>query len=800
VTPDPAESWGRLQALFAEVRGREPEERATLLDHACADDPALRAEVDRLLAAHDQAEREFTPPNLAAAIGRTEASAGAHRIGSRIGPFRLERLIAEGGMGSVYEARQDNPERTVALKVIRSGLATPRALRRFEHEANILARLQHAGIAQIFEAGTFLSDRGEQPYFAMELIRGKPLDRYAEAHGADTRRRVELLARVCDAVHHAHQKGVIHRDLKPANILVDASDQPKILDFGVARATESDVQAASVRTLTGELLGTVLYMSPEQLAGDPDDLDLRCDIYALGVVGFQLLSGRLPLDVRRKSLVEAARVIRDEPPTTLGSISRALRGDLDTILAKALEKEQDRRFQSAAELAADLRRYLADEPILARPPSAAYQLRKFVRRNKALVAGLVAVFITLALGTGGTTWKALAERDQRERAEQEVAKARAINDVLQSILLAPDPFTGKGPDVTVREAMDLVAARIESELADQPEVEAAVRMTLGGSYRHLGLLAEAEPHIVRALEIHQNLFGPDHDQTTRSLTLLAHLWINQGRLDRAEQAHRQVLASLRRTRGDHDRDTYAVMTNLALVLRNQDKLDEAASLLVDALAGQQRRIGPDHHETLHTRTVLARLRARQGRTDEAMASITDIVAARSRLHGSDHPATVVAIESHAIILRDSGRMAEAEARARQAFEQARRVLGEGHQTTMRIRDELVGILLSLGRLEDADEQARAAMDLAQRRLDPDHPRRLAAASTLADVLLARQRLDEAEPLYLDVWERRRRLLGIDHGSTRAVAAGLADLHDAGNRPDDAARWRARAEDGRGADR
>ncbi|MCA9295790.1 MAG: serine/threonine protein kinase, partial [Phycisphaerales bacterium] len=342
-----------------------------------------------------------------------------------------------GGMGSVFEAEQDSPRRTVALKVIRAGVISPQLMQRFQYEAEVLGRLQHPGIAQIYEAGVFRAedqpDHEPQPYFAMELIDGLPITEYCEKNHLSTGERLELLAKVCDAVQHAHQRGVIHRDLKPGNILVTAEaateasatgsrsemshgGQPKVLDFGVARATDSDIQTTTLRTNIGQLIGTVPYMSPEQASGDPGEIDTRSDVYALGVLAYEVLAGRLPYDIRQKMIHESLRVIREDAPAPLSSINRVFRGDVETIVTTALTKEKERRYQSASALASDIRRYLGDEPISARPPSAMYQLRKFAQRNRAVVAGIITTVLALVIGLVGTIWYAVGESEQRARA------------------------------------------------------------------------------------------------------------------------------------------------------------------------------------------------------------------------------------------------------------------------------------------------------------------------------------------------------------------------------------------------
>jgi len=334
---------------------------------------------------------------------------------SVIGRYRIIGLIGEGGMGSVYEAEQDTPRRTVALKIIRPAVANPEVLRRFEQESQALGRLQRPGIAQIYEAGTVDTGFGPQPYFAMEFVGGHSPREYSEAHKLTTRDRLEMVAKICDGVHHAHQRGLIHRDLKPGNILVDDTGQPKILDFGVARVTDSDARA-TLQTDVGQLVGTLAYMSPEQGQADPLDIDIRTDVYALGVILYELLPGQLPYPISKK-IHETIQTIREQDPMRLGAVNRSYRGDIETVVAKALEKDRARRYTSAAELAADIRRHLNDEPILARRPSASYQLQKFVRRNTALVAGAAAVFLVLVVGVITTSWMAAVAQEAQRDAE-----------------------------------------------------------------------------------------------------------------------------------------------------------------------------------------------------------------------------------------------------------------------------------------------------------------------------------------------------------------------------------------------
>ncbi len=448
------------------------------------------------------------PPT--APLSSSKAGVGTSGTATRIGKYVVQRVLGEGGMGMVYLAEQESPRRLVALKVIRPGYLSEKLLRRFEFESQLLGRLQHPGIAQVYEAGMVDDEQGRPlPYFAMEYIKGVSLTEFVRVRRLGTRERLALLARVCDAVSHAHQKGVIHRDLKPGNILVDESGQPKILDFGVARATDGDVKASTMQTDVGQLIGTVPYMSPEQVSGDPAELDTRSDVYALGVIAYELLAGRLPYDLQKKMIHEAVRVIREEEPTRLSSINKTLRGDVETIVAKALEKNKGRRYATADSLAGDIRNYLADQPISARPASGWYQFQKFASRNRAVVIGsgvAIGLLVAGVIGTSIGLRRAIAAETVAKAAEavakDEAAASERVTQFVVGSIQNASPQR-RGPSATVAETLLASVGEIDSQFAAEPRVRERLHGAFADVYRGLNMYSESIVQLRKSLELAQ---------------------------------------------------------------------------------------------------------------------------------------------------------------------------------------------------------------------------------------------------------------------------------------------------------
>ncbi|MHC4428238.1 MAG: serine/threonine protein kinase, partial [Planctomycetota bacterium] len=684
----------RLQDVFAEVIERPPPERSVRLEELCGDDDDLKARVRSMLDAHGKLGRFLAEPQTGSLI----AESGPGRT---IGHYAIRGEIGAGGMGTVYEAVQEHPHRTVALKVLRRGMASPSMIRRFRHEAEILGRLRHPNIAQVYEAGTVDEGEGDQPWFAMELLRGEPLLAHAGSKKLGTRERLDLFVKVCDAVQYAHQKGIIHRDLKPDNVLVDEHGEPKILDFGVARLTDSDIQVTTLQTDVGQLVGTVSYMSPEQATGDPGELDTRSDVYALGVMLYELLSGRLPYDLSGKSIPQALRVIGEEDPTRLSSVSRVFRGDLDTIAAKTLEKEKVRRYQTAAELAADIRHYLKDEPIVARPASTFYQLKKFTRRNRVLVGGVAATFVALVLGLITTLWQAVEAR-------AEAARALTVKTFLSDTLAATD-FAAAGHRLTIGHVLDNAAAEVGETFAGEPVMEAEVRHLLGLSYASMSELPKSIEQLRLAVEIRRRELGADHLDTLESRYQLAEKLRMNFQWGEAETDLRPVVTARRRTLGDTHADTLQAIHLLADTLNPLYKHDECERLAQEAIEGFTALYGPDSEQAILARKELAELRNEQNRKWKAAEIMRDNLVRAKRSLGDDHWITLELTRQLGVFLAFRDEWGEAEHLLKSSLEARRRLFGEDDDTALFWAETCGQLLVRAGQVEEGLELQRTAL-------------------------------------------------------------------------------------------
>jgi serine/threonine protein kinase len=622
--------------VFGEARERlSPAERAAYLDDACGPDAALRARVEALLRADQDAGRFLRGDTSTPSPDSHEATLLIEESGTTIGPYKLLQQIGEGGMGVVYMAEQEKPvRRRVALKIIKPGMDSRQVIARFEAERQALALMDHHNIARVFDAGTTESAR---PYFVMELVHGVPITKYCDDNHLTPRERLELFVPVCQAVQHAHQKGIIHRDLKPSNVLValyDGKPVPKVIDFGVAKATGQQLSEQSVHTGFGAVVGTLEYMSPEQAGFNQFDVDTRSDIYSLGVLLYELLTGSPPFSrtaIEEVGVLELLRMIREqEPPkpsTKLSTVeglpalaanrgiepkrlTALVRGELDWIVMKCLEKDRTRRYETANDLARDLLRYLADEPVLAGPPHTSYRLRKFLRRNRGSVAAAALVLLTLLAGTVGTSWGLVQARQQRQqaveqkdRAEQEAAIAQAVSALLQmdpwdpenngNRLLMGGGDAERNRTINLGELLDRAAKAIEGKFAGQPETEADIRLTLGKGYRLQGRYAEAQRHLERSVQLHSALLEAENLHTLTSKNNLAMLYGEQEKYEQAEPLYREVLIAYTHKRGADHPNTLNAKDRLAQLYLNQGKYDRAEPLFRELADSYKWRTGAD---------------------------------------------------------------------------------------------------------------------------------------------------------------------------------------------------------------
>lgn len=726
--------------------------------------------------------------------------------GTMVGRYRIEGLLGEGGMGTVYAARQAQPDRAVALKLIRPGMTSARLMRRFELEAEVLGRLQHPGIAAIYEAGTFVGPAGPQPFFAMEFVEGRDLRTHALQRRLVIRERVELMIKVAEAVQHAHEKGVIHRDLKPGNILVTADGQPKILDFGVARLQESGTNSHTLATEAGGLVGTIPYMSPEQIGGRSADLDTRSDVYTLGVILHELLAHALPIDLGGMTLGEIVSKVQVQAPVRLGTIDQALRGDLETIVGKALEKEPARRYATAAEFAADLGRYLRDEPILARAPSRIYLARKFAKRNRALVGGSALAVVALIAGTASATYGLLAARRERDAAVEARAKeteqrqvAEAINEFLNKDLLgAVEPASsdkaGRGRDVLMRDVLDEASKRIDEagkpggRFANLPLVESTIRTQLVQTYFMLGEFEPSVRHAERVLAIREATLPADDPLRYEAHNNLGVLLEKLDRLDEAEAHHRLSYEGFRRVRGADHPDTISAASNMGSIIHTRGRLTEAEPYYREAYDASVRHFGADHVETLISLTNLAGAMSDMGRYAECEPMLQRAMEGFRKINGEDDPATLWAMNRLATVREALGKLDEAGALYKAALESRRRVLGPEHDGTLTSLTNYGTFLTVSGKLDEALAVQREAYAGRVKTLGPDNRATLVALNNVGSVLERLKQFDEAERVQRECLERRIAALGKDHPDTMASLNNMGSLYRAMQRWADAEPW------------
>ena len=821
----------RASEIFFSVRALGLADRDDAITKTCAGDVKLRELVMLLLRGADAPMPiEGLADDIRAAADRAadgEHSMGVHSDGDRIGNYRLTSRIGEGGFGVVYAAEQERPvRRRAALKIIKLGMDTRQVVARFEAERQALALMDHPNIAKVFDAGATVTGR---PYFVMELVKGLPATRYCDEHKLDIRERLEIVATVCDALQHAHQKGVIHRDIKPSNVLVatiDGKVVPKIIDFGVAKATSARLTEKTIFTEFRQLIGTPEYMSPEQAGQSAEDVDTRTDVYAIGVLLYELLTGATPFDserLRSAAYGELMRIIREEDPprpstrisTLAGStgavaamrstaparLSTLVRGELDWIVMRAMEKDRTRRYESAGELGADIRRYLKGDAVLAAPPSRTYQVRKLVAQNRGTVLATGAVGLALLAGAIGFAWQASVaqrerdvateERNRAVTAEAETARRadelRKVSEFQAKMLSQVDPveagkrlradfaarlaaqlatdgvseaersrqmesFTSQWKRVNAtdaaRELIDQTILRpaaeaIEKEFKDQPIVAAALRQVLADRYCDLAMFAEALPLQEAALATRRKVLGDDHLDTLVSMSNMGILLQWWGKLSEAEPYLRECLERKRRVLGDDHRETVSAIANMGSQMIYLGKPAEAEPYYTEALE-RSRRLKDEPNELMITMLgSMATLLNEQGKYVEAEKLNREALELNRRAHGNDHKDTLVSIGSIGTVLKAQGKLDQAEPFMREAVEGRRRVLGGEHPDTLVAISELEILLQARGKLDEAEPLAREVLEKQLKVFGYDSLDTLISVNSMGGLLLAQGKNVEA---------------------------------------------------------
>ena len=868
--------------LFVRAYELESKERETFLAHACGDDAELRLEVERMLEDAEKADVLFTSDDAVTSddgatismdgSGKTSGKniappidTGEKKVavtppraitegpGSVLGPYKLLEQIGEGAFGVVFMAEQREPiKRKVALKIIKPGMDTKEVIARFEAERQALALMDHTNIAKVLDAGA--TDTG-RPYFAMELVKGVPVTEYCDTHRLDTRQRLNLFRDICAAVQHAHQKGIIHRDLKPSNILVTLHDSKpvvKVIDFGIAKAISQELTEKTLFTAHGQMIGTPHYMSPEQSEMSGLDIDTRSDVYSLGVVLYELLTGKTPLDprkLRQAGIAEIHRLIQEEEPskpsTRLSSLSneenteiagyhsiapeklnRLVSGDLDWIVMKALDKDRNRRYETATGFAADIENYLTDQPVTASPPSTSYRLHKFAKRNKASLSTAALLLLMLVAGTAVSVSQALRAEQQRKLAEQSAADAKAVVEFFETQVLAasrPDQKT-EGPevDITILAALDAAEPQISKSFDKQPLVEASIRLTLGETYQFLGednksigqversyeltkktlgamheenLMAleslqlyylgsdrneEAVTTTETLLTIHRELYGLEHEKTIRSMAGLAQFYALANRFDEGMAMSKKVVELTKKNKGPEHSDTLGAMEGLVDAYHNSKRYDEAETLLENILDLRRKALGSNHPDTQNSLRYLARLYTRLDRDKDAAALRDEAVKAQKEAlnlaikgKGTEHPDTKRMMENLGDAYFNLKRYEEALSLWEERLKLIKKIKGPEHQDTLGEISSLAENYDRLGRHKEAVELGIQSVDLTRTLQGPEHADFFRAILRLAYFYQQAGRPKEILALCEKPLEASKKIMGANQGTTLSLSKYLA---------------------------
>jgi eukaryotic-like serine/threonine-protein kinase len=755
------------------------------------------------------------------------------RVGSVIGPYKLLQMIGEGGFGVVYMAEQEKPvRRLVALKIIKPGMDTSQVIARFESERQALALMDHPNIARVLDAGATASGH---PYFVMELVKGVPITEFCDKNHLTTETRLKLFLDVCHAIQHAHHKGIIHRDIKPSNVMVTLHDEVpvvKVIDFGVAKATVQKLTERTLFTAFGQMLGTPTYMSPEQAEMSGLDIDTRSDVYSLGVLLYELLTGTTPIEAERlraAGYAEMQRLIRDEDPprpsTRLSSLGdsatviagsrgldvkrlvQVLSGDLDWVVMKALEKERDRRYGTPGSFAEDIERYLRHEAISARPPSKAYRLKKLAQRNRAAVLTTAAVAVALVAGTVAASWQALratraetaalaaaqAEKEAKEEAIAQEAETKAVLGFVEDRIFAaarPEGQSGGlGRSVSLRKAIESALTYVDQSFPNQPLIEARLRLTLGRSFYFLGDAQTAAEQEAAARALYARYRGPDHPDTLLSMNNLADSYHTLGRHAEALKLREETLALRKARLGPDHPDTLVSMNNLAASYYALGRHVEALKLREETLALQKARLGPDHPDTLLSMNNLAGSYFALGRYTDALKLIKETLALRKARLGPDHPDTLTSMSNLAVAYETLGRYGEALELGEETLALQKGKLGPDHPNTLRSMSNVAYTYWRLGRHAEAIKLGEETLALQKPKLGLGHADTLRSMSNLAGSYYALGRQGEALKLREETLDLQKAKLGPDHPETLRSMYDLALSYAALGRKSDALKLR-----------
>ena len=794
--PPPLERWQEIDRLFAAALERPAAEREAFVAEAAGADADLRSEVQALLRSSAEAEEKlgesatsFAAPFLAGLRSDSGDGERTRAAGERLGPYRILEEIGRGGMGAVYLAdRADEQfEQRVAIKLVKRGMDTDEVLRRFRYERQILASLEHPNIARLYDGG--MSDDG-RPYLVMEYIEGRPITSYCDEQRLDTDARLALFTTVCQAVQYAHQKLVVHRDIKPSNILVTERGSVKLLDFGIAKLLDSQAGATAPRTRTEVRLLTPEYASPEQFRGTP--VTTASDVYALGVVLYELLTGRRPFDrsatrgldagpaalewepERPSAIVarrdEEAAGIAAARSTTVDRLQRRLRGDLDTITLKALTPEAERRYHSAEQLLEDVRRHLQGLPVTARPATVAYRARKYVRRHRVGVAMGVAFAL---LGATLVLLHSVRITRERNRAQLEADKARASVDFMVELFEGADPDQALGDTLTVFELLERGATRMENGQVRQPAVRAAMQNVLGTLYAKLGDYNRALPLLEGALATRRALYGAEHEETTQAERDLADLLSKKGEYGAADSIFRRALDSERRRSGPGSPEVAAILNQRGQMLAYSGKYDEAEPLFQEALGILNDLPGDHRREIATSKYGLATLNFRAGELAKAEPLFREVLATRRQLYGDLHNQVIDALEDLGNTLLEKQDFAAAERLLREALEKRRKLFGPDHPAVSNALNNLALVPSALGDYERADSMLRASLSIVEKLVGREHRDYGMTLSNLGWVSLRRGDLETAEAQFREALGIMQRVSGKESDDAGLLLGNLA---------------------------